>query len=291
MLAGYDPLTVLDHRVDKLLHTTAILTHDMVVMGAVIEFEYRAAALEVVPLHQTGGLELGQDPVDRRQPDIFTRIQQRLVDAFGSQVELMFLLQDLEDLDPWQRDLESGFPEIVALHLRYPRLHCARHGKENGSCYYYRLAPGRQRNMLRPPFISVIPMRLLTRLLARALGIVFLTASLAAASGCMLRNFTLKPYRINIQQGNFLEEEDVDQVQTGMTRSQVRFLLGTPMIEDVFNNDRWDYIYYLKIGRSQEVYTRHFIVFFEGDQAVRVEKDLGNTQENDEGEIIESRES
>ncbi len=110
-----------------------------------------------------------------------------------------------------------------------------------------------------------------------------------ASSGCSsLRNFTLKPYRINIQQGNFLEEEDVDQVQAGMTRSQVRFLLGTPMVEDLFNNDRWDYFYYLKIGRTQEVYTRHFTVYFEGDQAVRVDKDLGNTQENDNGEIIEA---
>lgn len=132
-------------------------------------------------------------------------------------------------------------------------------------------------------------MHSLTRALARALVMVLLAASLAASTGCMLRNFSLKPYRINIQQGNFLEEEDVDQVQTGMTRSQVRFLLGTPMVEDAFNSDRWDYIYYLKIGRSQEVYTRHFIVFFEGDQTVRVEKNLGNTEENDEGEIIESR--
>lgn len=126
---------------------------------------------------------------------------------------------------------------------------------------------------------------------ARVAGILMLIAGLAGTSGCMLRDFTLKPYRINIQQGNYLEEDDVDQVQAGMTRSQVRFLLGTPMVEDLFNSDRWDYIYYLKIGRSRQVYTRHFIVFFEGDQAVRVEKDLGNTQDNDEGEIQEARSS
>lgn len=123
----------------------------------------------------------------------------------------------------------------------------------------------------------------------RSLGLALMVLAFVASSGCSsLRNFTLKPYRINIQQGNFLEEEDVDQVQAGMTRSQVRFLLGTPMVEDLFNNDRWDYFYYLKIGRTQEVYTRHFTVYFEGDQAVRVDKDLGNTQENDNGEIIEA---
>lgn len=100
---------------------------------------------------------------------------------------------------------------------------------------------------------------------------------LVATSGCArMRHFSLKPYRINIQQGNYLEEDDVEQVQPGMTRSQVRFLLGTPMVEDLFNSQRWDYVYYLKVGRTGQVYRRHFVVFFEGEEAVRVEKDLGN---------------
>ena len=123
----------------------------------------------------------------------------------------------------------------------------------------------------------------------RSLCMVLMLSAVAGSSACSsIRNFSLKPYRINIQQGNYLEEEDVDQVQAGMTRSQVRFLLGTPMVEDVFNSDRWDYYYYLKIGRTQEVYTRHFTVYFEGDEAVRVDKDLGNTQETNSGEIIEA---
>ena len=57
-------------------------------------------------------------------------------------------------------------------------------------------------------------------------------------------------YRINIQQGNFLDQAAVDQVKAGMTRSQVRYLLGTPMVADSFNKERWDYIYYLKKGRT-----------------------------------------
>ncbi|MGD9292932.1 MAG: outer membrane protein assembly factor BamE, partial [Gammaproteobacteria bacterium] len=72
-----------------------------------------------------------------------------------------------------------------------------------------------------------------------------------------------------------------------MTRSQVRFLLGTPMVEDLFNSNRWDYVYYLKIGRSGDVYRRHFVVYFEGDEAVRIEKILDTTpgaeSENAEG--------
>jgi outer membrane protein assembly factor BamE len=109
-------------------------------------------------------------------------------------------------------------------------------------------------------------------------------ALLVASGGCArLRNFSLKPYRINIQQGNYLEIDDVEQVQPGMTRSQVRFLLGTPMVEDLFNTERWDYVYYFKHGRSGNVFRRHFVVFFEGDEAVRIEKDLGGADaETDE---------
>ena len=92
-------------------------------------------------------------------------------------------------------------------------------------------------------------------------------------SGCSrARHFSLKPYKINIQQGNFLDQEDIDQIEPGMTRSQVRFLLGTPMVADLFNENRWDYVYYLKVGRTGEIFRRHFIVYFEGDEAIRVEK-------------------
>src|SRR5437667_461809 len=56
-------------------------------------------------------------------------------------------------------------------------------------------------------------------------------------------------YRMNIQQGNYLEGKTVDQLQFGMTRSQVRYLLGTPMVPAVFDKDRWDYVYYFKRGR------------------------------------------
>jgi outer membrane protein assembly factor BamE len=72
---------------------------------------------------------------------------------------------------------------------------------------------------------------------------IFLGMALTAlASGCV--------YRINIQQGNFLDQAAVEQVKAGMTRSQVRYLLGTPMVADSFNKERWDYIYYLKKGST-----------------------------------------
>lgn len=79
-------------------------------------------------------------------------------------------------------------------------------------------------------------------------------------------------YRPNIQQGNLLEVADVDQVTAGMTRSQVRYVLGTPMISDPFHPDRWDYVYTLKRGRERKVDTAHFVVHFVDDKVSSVEK-------------------
>ena len=59
-------------------------------------------------------------------------------------------------------------------------------------------------------------------------------------------------YRIDIQQGNLLDHVDIDQIEVGMTRSQVQFLLGTPMVADSFHRDRWDYAYYFRRGRSRD---------------------------------------
>ena len=80
-------------------------------------------------------------------------------------------------------------------------------------------------------------------------------------------------YRIDIQQGNLLEEDVIEQVEIGMTRSQVQFLLGSPMVEDAFHEDRWDYTYFLRLGRSRNVDRRWLIVYFEGDRVVTIEKD------------------
>ena len=78
-----------------------------------------------------------------------------------------------------------------------------------------------------------------------------------------------RPY---IQQGNYLETKDVDQVTAGMTRSQVRYVLGTPMISDPFTAQRWDYIYTLKRGRARKIDRAHFVVYFTDDKVARVER-------------------
>ncbi len=85
-----------------------------------------------------------------------------------------------------------------------------------------------------------------------------------ASSGCI--------YHINIQQGNYLDQAAVNQVQAGMTRSQVHYLLGTPLAADPFTKDRWDYIYYLKKGRTGHVDSRRVTVYFDGEKVARLDK-------------------
>ncbi len=89
--------------------------------------------------------------------------------------------------------------------------------------------------------------------------------SLAIASGCV--------YRANISQGNLIRQDDLDQVEVGMTKTQVRFLLGTPMIDDPFSRDRWDYVYYLNLGRDNAIAKRWVSVHFEDDNVVVINKD------------------
>lgn len=98
--------------------------------------------------------------------------------------------------------------------------------------------------------------------LARAVAIVL--ASLAA--GCV--------YRMDIQQGNQLEPDAVEQVEVGMSQSAVQFLLGTPMLADPFHADRWDYPYYLRRGRAQEVQQSWLVIHFEDGRVTRVERDV-----------------
>jgi outer membrane protein assembly factor BamE len=80
-------------------------------------------------------------------------------------------------------------------------------------------------------------------------------------------------YRMDIQQGNFLEGKTVDQLQVGMTRTQVRYLLGTPMVPDIFDKDRWDYLYYFRHGHLRAIKQRHLVVFFKDDKVTNFERE------------------
>ena len=85
---------------------------------------------------------------------------------------------------------------------------------------------------------------------------------LSVSSGCV--------YHASTQQGNFIKQDDLDQLEVGMTRKQVLFLLGTPMVADPFHQDRWDYVYFLKVGRDKAVFRRWVTVRFEEDLVAEI---------------------
>ena len=85
--------------------------------------------------------------------------------------------------------------------------------------------------------------------------------------------WVLSPYRPDIQQGNFISQEMLAQLKPGQTREQVKFILGTPLLTDVFHADRWDYPFYLARGNGELTQAR-VTVYFKDD---KVEKfDGGN---------------
>jgi len=83
----------------------------------------------------------------------------------------------------------------------------------------------------------------------------------------------MEPYRPDVQQGNVVTKEMVDQLANGMTRDQVRFLMGTPALVSVFRQDRWDYVYLLKRGVGSEVQSRRLTVFFKDNRVESFESD------------------
>jgi outer membrane protein assembly factor BamE len=85
----------------------------------------------------------------------------------------------------------------------------------------------------------------------------------------------LTPYRIDIRQGNMVTQEMVAQLKPGQTKDQVRFILGTPMVADMFHADRWDYVYRFRPGRNpDDVQQRHLIVFFDNGKLARLDGDV-----------------
>ncbi|MDH5435136.1 MAG: outer membrane protein assembly factor BamE [Gammaproteobacteria bacterium] len=80
-------------------------------------------------------------------------------------------------------------------------------------------------------------------------------------------------YKIDIQQGNVIEDEMLNKLHPGMTKRQVKYVLGTPVIVDVFHQDRWDYIYSFKHGSDTRT-QHHILLIFKDDKLVRIEGDV-----------------
>ena len=85
-------------------------------------------------------------------------------------------------------------------------------------------------------------------------------------------------YRINIPQGNFLEQTDVDKLRINMTREQVLYVLGKPVAEDAFDNSTWHYLYVFNQGRKNEQ-RKSLVVNFENEKLVSISGDYEQPSE------------
>jgi len=101
--------------------------------------------------------------------------------------------------------------------------------------------------------------------------VAWVAALVAVTAGCSIPSIG-QPYRMEIQQGNYVSQEAVAQLRRGMTREQVRFLLGTPLVTDPFRANRWDYVYYRDTPKGRE--ERRIAVLFDGDVLERVVGDV-----------------
>jgi len=113
------------------------------------------------------------------------------------------------------------------------------------------------------------------------LKIVSVISLLLLASACSSLKFPFA-YQLVVQQGNYVEQDMIDKLEVGMTRRQVKFVMGSPLIEDTFNADRWDYFYTVKRGED-ELTRKLFTVYFEKDKLARWDGDLKQINNNADG--------
>jgi outer membrane protein assembly factor BamE len=115
-------------------------------------------------------------------------------------------------------------------------------------------------------------MRSYSSVLLKATALLTATLMLVACGNVSSFRFP-GVYRIDIPQGNIITQEMVDQLRPGLTKRQVNFILGTPLVRDTFNQDRWDYVYSYQPGGGERLQER-LTVFFEDGMLTRFEGDF-----------------
>lgn len=246
-LLGHPQLPLFDLGVVEFFDPAALNAHEVIMMAALVQFEYRLARFEVMALQDSGVFELSQDAVHGGESDIQTLIHEHAVDVFGREVPHLALLEQLQDAQSRTRCLQPyGFQVVDIGHAEVaPGL---------GARFRYHIT-----------FYPVQIQTYVPRVLIAALPLL-LTAACSGLS-------SLRPYRIEIQQGNYVTKEMLGQVKPGLTRDQVRFVLGTPLMSDIFHGDRWDYVFMHRPANSTEVEYHRLAVFFEDGKLTRFEGD------------------
>jgi outer membrane protein assembly factor BamE len=106
------------------------------------------------------------------------------------------------------------------------------------------------------------------------LALLAALVAVASLSGCGVPRIPgITPYKIDIQQGNYVTQDMASQLKPGMTKEQVRIVLGTPLLNDIFHSERWDYLYWREdaAGKREQ---RRVTVFFEDGKLARLDGDI-----------------
>ena len=99
--------------------------------------------------------------------------------------------------------------------------------------------------------------------------IILLVFGATLLSGCGSLRFP-GVFRIDVGQGNLITKDMVEKLRVGMTPRQVRYVMGSPMIADTFNPERWDYLYNLETGKGLVV-ENHLVLYFDGERLARID--------------------
>ena len=220
---GNLPLQALNVLVDEFDHLAGFNTNHVVVVLAGVELIIGVTAFEIVFDHQSCRYELAQYPINSGQADVLARHKQGTIDIIGGHVLVTPSFQQFQDTHSGLRDLQAYLAQVSGFdHLN------------SMAGFDLPLLAGFETLYIITPrsFCSITTSR--TRMTKRLL--ITLCACLIVSTGCNIL------YKQNIQQGNALEQEDLDQLELGMSQNQVAFLLGTPAIRDPFHHERWDYV-------------------------------------------------
>ncbi len=240
-------LQLLDLVVVKLNNRAGLGTYHVVMMLTPVDLKERLSTLKIVAQYKIRLLELGQHSVDSSQSSLLSFLQKPLVYVLRAQVSIFGIFEQFKDFYTRHGDLEACLAQF-AIFVAHMRLLL-----KLGFKYYARYAIEWNPQMNYKALLLVIFLPLLT--------------------SCSDFAFFPGIHTVDVQQGNIINQSMVDQLKPGMSKAQVRFVLGTPLIADTFDQDRWDYFYSLE-DSDEEVSTVQFSVFFFDDQLDSFEGNL-----------------
>lgn len=267
-LFGDQVLSALDFCVIKFFYPATVDTNQMVMMLAAVDLEYGFAGFEKVTLKQASLFELRQDAIHRGQTDIHVFCQKHPINIFCRHVPHGALFEQLKNFQTGKGGFQADALEALGVaHGGFSYLWAeAVYLMISGMIYRFHA------DMKCPEFR-----------MRRSLPSLLIAASTLLVA-CSYKPSFINEYRIDVQQGNVLTQDMVAQLKPGQTQDQVRFILGSPLISDIFHKDRWDYVYHFRDGRSGMSESRRFSVFF--DDQGRLQRVAGDIAPASVAELV-----